>query len=265
MFFSIYIFQVLATMLLIPVILLTITVKFYLYYSHPAMCTDSQDPWTSWIFTYNLRPCWSDLGSFTPKYSWFDLVITLYFATLLLEFLKYLIFAVKINKQPLEMPVPSFFDNGPLTLVIEWVFIFLVLPFILAKLRTLINSADLRHTVHSQLKDSLPRYNEDGFLLREAWDNTMADGCCGVDGYQDFINLNMAIPSVCQTEVSPSCTKEVSVVSNKAFAIGCVDAVMEHIISSEERRFIALILFIPFEMVCYCFFFAITLTPLHQV
>ena len=116
-------------------------------------------------------------------------------------------------------------------------------------LNSLIYSADLRDTVHSQLNDSLPRYNEDGFLLREAWDNTMAEGCCGVDGYQDFINFNMSIPSVCQTEVSPSYAKEVSVASNnKTFTSGCVDAVMLHIIDSEERRFFALLCLIVFDI-----------------
>ena len=62
------------------------------------------------------------------------------------------------------------------------------------KLSSHIYSADLQHTVPSQLKDSLLRYNEDGFLMREAWDNTMADGCCGLDGYKDFINLTCPSP-----------------------------------------------------------------------
>ena len=107
-------------------------------------------------------------------------------------------------------------------------------------LRSSIYSSELRNIIRVQLKASLARYNEDGFQLREAWDNTMADGCCcGVDGYQDFSNVNMSIPSVCQTEAYSGCqfSKEARIVSvdgNATFSHGCVDLIMSHINSIEE-------------------------------
>ena len=236
-------------------ILLIITVKFYFFYSHPALCTDSQpaDSLTSWIFTYNLRPCWSDLGSFTPEYNRsLNAMILTQFVLLLVGFLINLITIVKLYKNPLKGLGPDGLYKKLLVLVLSQTMraivmlmyqivicsVVIIIYFILRSVVDL-SSPDLRHNVHSQLTDSLPRYNEDGFLLREAWDNTMADGCCGVDGYQDFSNLNMSIPSVCQTEVPPSCAMEVSAASNKTFSGGCVDAVMLNIINSEERRIFA--------------------------
>ena len=167
----------------------------------------------------------------------------LYLGLLLLEFLISLLTVLKTYKQSPEVPVPVFFGHEVLAMVLMHGYIGVVGIYIYFNLNTLTYSPSLRHTVHSQLNESLPWYHEDGFLLREAWDNTMADGCCGVDGYQDFINLNMSIPSVCQVDaVSSSCIKEVSVASNnKTFAIGCVDAVMIHIIDNEKRRVFAVL------------------------
>ena len=236
-------------------ILLIITVKFYLYYSHPALCTDSQtaDSLTSWISTYNLRPCWSDLVSFTPQYNIIiNAMILMQCVLLLVGFVLNLTTVVKLYINPLKLPESDDFfkktnmlfmcqTKRALVMVMCQIVICSLVILIYFNLGSLVYlfSPDLRHTVHSQLTDSLPRYNEDGFLLREAWDNTMADRCCGVDGYQDFSNLNMSIPSVCQTEVPPSCAMEVSAASNKTFAGGCVDAVMLNIINSEERRIFA--------------------------
>ena len=227
-----------------------ITIKFYLYYSHPAMCTDTQDSLTSWITTYNIRPCWSDLGSFVPEFSLFDFVVLMYFVLLLSAYLMVMVVVLKNYKQSLTVSGILSLANWAISILIWHVVICFLVIILYFLLSSYLYSPDLRHTVHSQLNDSLPRYNEDGVLLREAWDNTMAVGCCGLDGYQDFINFNMSIPSVCQTEVSPSYAKEVSVASNnKTFTSGCVEAVMLHIIDSEERRFFAFLCLIAFNMI----------------
>ena len=115
-------------------------------------------------------------------------------------------------------------------------------------LRTLTYSPDLGSNIHSQLSDSLSRYNEDGFLIREAWHNLMAGGCCGVDRYWDFSDLGMTIPSVCQPEVPPSYTKKVADASEKTFMSGCGNLVMLHIFDNEERRIYAFLCATVFDM-----------------
>ena len=207
------------------------------------MCTDSQDSLTSWISTYNIRPCWSDLGSFIPKSSTFNEMMITYIIYRLGGFLFGFLFILFGKPSPVKL---IYLVMSIEVLVHGMMFILYIFEYF--KLGSVLYSPDLRHTVHSQLKDSLPRYNEDGFLLREAWDNTMADGCCGVDGYQDFVNFNMPIPSVCQVEVSPSYAKVVSFASSKTFTSGCVDAVMLHIIRSEVRRVFAFLCLIVFHM-----------------
>ena len=213
------------------------------------MCTDTQDSLTSWITTYNIRPCWSDLGSFVPGHSLFDFAVLMYFVLLLSAYLKMMVVVVKNYKQLLTVSGILSLVNWAISII--WLhglicFLVIMLYFLLS---SYLYSQDLRHTVHSQLNDSLPRYNEDGFLSREAWDNTMAAGCCGVDGYQDFINFNMSIPSVCQTEELNLCDKTMFVAGNKTFRSGCVEAVMLHIIDSEERRFFAFLCLIAFDMI----------------
>ena len=236
-----YIFQVVTTYWIITVILLLITVKFHLYYSHPAMCTDSQDSLTSWIYTCSARPCWSDLGPFDPTFHISGVLVLVYFVLLLPAYLNILIDVVKMYKHSPNLSGIDPIIRCAIIIVMCEALMCVLCIMIYLSLSSLLYSTDLRHTVHSQLKDSLPRYNDDGFLLREAWDNTMTAGCCGADGYQDFINLNMSIPSVCQAEVSTSYAKEVSVASNKPFRSGCVEAVMLHIIEYEKRRVFALI------------------------
>ena len=213
------------------------------------MCTDTQDSLTSWITTYNIRPCWSDLGSFVPGLSLFDFVVLMYFVLLLSAYLMVMVVVLKNYKQSLTVSGILSLVNWAISIVIWHVVICFLVIMLYFFLSSYLYSPDLQHTVHSQLKDSLPRYNEDGFLLREAWDNTIADGCCGVDGYKDFVNLNMSIPSVCQTEELNLSAKTVAVAGKKTFTSGCVDAVMLHIIGSEERRFFALLCLIAFNMI----------------
>ena len=73
----------------------------------------------------------------------------------------------ELLKADLFLIIVQFFIK--LVLLHVWYALF---SMILLNIRSSQLSPDLRHTVHSQLKDSLLRYNEDGFLLREAWDNT---------------------------------------------------------------------------------------------
>ena len=185
-------------------ILLIITMKFYLFFSHPAMCTGSQDDHyptslTSWIYTYNIQPCWSDLGSFLSEYTLFDGMLMAYVASLLLNFLNNINIFVKIYKQSYKASGSNPFINALATMAMWHALLGSICQISVFYVRPLTYSPGLRHAVYSQLKDSLPRYNKDGFLLREAWDNTMADGCCGVDGYQDLSDINMSIPDSCQS------------------------------------------------------------------
>ena len=252
--------------------------KFYWYLSRPAMCTATQALrgllWISPIyydrcrdssaadyltlrFSNANRACWSDLGTFTPEYSWFDIVILAYIVSLLIHFLHILIIVVKVYQQSQKVPVPKPLINA-LAKIMGLNLIFFVLSILFHyNKESLIYSPNLRHTVHSQLTGSLPRYNEEGFHLREAWDNTMTDGCCGVDGYQDFSHLNMSIPSVCQREVPLSCTEETFVAGTKIFAVGCVDAVMSHIVNSEGHRILVFQWLIMTNMVIMAAVFAI--------
>ena len=217
--------------------------KFYLFFSHPAMCTGSQDDHyptslTSWIYTYNIQPCWSDLGSFLPEYTLFDGVLMAYVASLLLYFLNNINIFVKIYKQSYKASGSNPFINALATMAMWHAMLGSICQISVFYVRPLTYSPGLRRAVHSQLKDSLPRYNKDGFLLREAWDNTMADGCCGVDGYQDLSDVNMSIPDSCQ-----------SVFNNKTFVRGCANTVMMQVIDNEERRIHAVLAFIYIEYV----------------
>ena len=210
------------------------------------MCKNSHSL-ISQIFNYNHRSCWLNLGSFPLLYH-FDFFSIYFFLLFLVAIQCYVLIVFKMFTLSME-ELGWIGRHLYITMVILHAFLVLVFALLYCNLRSLTDSPDLRHTVHSQLSKSLPRYNEDGFELREAWDNTMADGCCGVDGYQDFINLNMSIPSFCQAEVSPSCTKEVSVASNnKTYASGCVEAVMVHIIDKEERDVFGMLYFIAFDV-----------------
>ena len=264
-------FQVLATFLIIPVILLIITLRSYWYFSYPAMCTGSEvadylnsytssfsfptcivsqfvDYLTPWISFYERRPCFLDISYIPyPEYHWFSNIMRGYITILCVYGLLIVLYALKIHKQSVSGPMSIFTVVKQMMI---WHAVFLIVGLLFNYyLRTLTYSPDLRHTVRSILKPSMSGYNHPFFLWRDAWDYTMGAGCCGLDGYQDYIKLNMSIPAACQTEELHPCAKTVSVAGKKTFATGCVDAVMLHIIETEERRTFAFLWLIIFNVI----------------
>ena len=241
-------FQLLTSVASICVILLILMGHFYWYHCGIVVCTDSQvtDYFTSWISSperSEAHPCWTDLASYTCsnlQMNWFDYIILVSSYGLLVWWLHVIMYIILYFKNPaMGTDIVDSMLVAMSHAMCSLLFFAGAIVFFNG-LRSSIYSPELRNIIGLQLKTSLARYNEDGFHLRKAWDNTMREGCCGVDGYQDFSNVNMSIPSVCQTELysgSPI-SKEVRIVlvdGNATVSHGCVDSIMSHIQSIGER------------------------------
>ena len=241
-------------MLFIPVTLVIVLVWFYWYHRGPTVCSLSQveDYLTPWVSPYTPSPCWTDLVNYYQNMNWFDVTLMVCIGCLIACSFGVLIDVVQYHKTPRK--VSSFRCTISLITISSRAYLLLLVGAIVFfnSFRSSIYSTDLRDNIRMQLEYSLPLYDADGFRLREAWDNTMEDGCCcGVDGYRDFDILNMSIPSVCQIQ-HHFCdiyldSGPVLVDGEETSSLGCLDSILANIDYIEERStsmFLCLSIFI---------------------
>ena len=229
-------------MLFIPLTLVFALVGFYWYHRGPTVCSLSQveDYLTPWVSPYTKSPCWTDLVYYDQEINWFDGILSFYVGFLLACSFGVLIGVAQCRKTPRKV---STFKRSINLITISSICYLLLLAggiVFFDSFRSSIYSTDLRDSIRMQLEYSLPLYDADGFRLREAWDNTMEDGCCcGVAGYRDFNILNMSIPAVCQSQ-HHICdiyldSGTVLVDGNETFSLGCLDSIMASIDYIEKR------------------------------
>ena len=151
---------------------------------------------SGWRWAQLYGPCWNSLIKLQPTTTWIDIAVIIGFALILLCSIALVL--CRYTKLSKKYPIERFFQK--VIAIIPIVILFLPILIACFFLQLYMTSSRPMQTkaISSQLSKSLLQYGHDDNITR-AWHNTMRDGCCcGLHGYQDFINIGVDAPPHCE-------------------------------------------------------------------
>ena len=170
---------------------------------------------SGWRWVHLHGPCWTSLIKLQADATWYDIIhLTGYAEALLCSLIVVLLRCKCCSKMP---SIERCFRRIILTLGFVMVLSAFGNLYIYVQQYKL--SDHMAVTISGQLSESLQLYGNDDIITR-AWQNTMLDGCCcGMQGYQDFTNIDMEVSPYCgcYKEQQPDLYKGCSQLSR----IGC--------------------------------------------
>ena len=151
---------------------------------------------SGWRWAQLYGPCWNSLIKLPATTTWIDITVIIGFALMLLCSIALVL--CRYTKLLKKYPVERFYQKVIAFMLIVILSLVILKACLFSRLYMTSARPVQTNAISSQLSKSLLQYGHDDNITR-AWYNTMRDGCCcGLQGYQDFINIGVDVPPHCE-------------------------------------------------------------------